>query len=307
MPLAEFEVWDVTEWEVHSDETEGQEEKWWLIEPSTNTTWLFKPPVVKNGVRQGEDWAERVSAELADSIHIPCARVQLGIRDGRRGSMSCDLKPPGWEMQSGQLLLAAFDPSYQTKLKGRPGHSLSRIREVLRDVDPPRGSTIPAEFSAFDVFAGYMVLDAWIANRDRHDDNWAILLPPPNSTENYRLSDSYDQSSSLGYNVRPTECATRLSQPGGVERWARKGTAWRFEYDVTIGPPTLVDHAVAALSMCRPAVGEYWLDNLRNVDDDTAAEVLQRVPELSDHSRRFAAEVLRINRERLLGHAGRHH
>jgi hypothetical protein len=88
MSAALFEVWDVSEWEVHSDETEGQEEKWWLIDPATNEIWLFKPPVVKNGVRQGEDWAERVSTELAGAIRIPCAQVQLGVRDGRRGSMA---------------------------------------------------------------------------------------------------------------------------------------------------------------------------------------------------------------------------
>ncbi|PBA23813.1 hypothetical protein CKJ66_26540 [Mycobacterium avium] len=307
MSAAEFEVWDVTEWEIHSDETEGQEEKWWLIDPSTSEIWLFKPPVIKNGVRQGEDWAERVSTELADLIRVPCARVQLGVRDGRRGSMSRDLKPPGWELQSGQLLLAATDPSYQTKRKGRPGHSLGRIREVLRGVDPPHSPAIPSGFDAFDVFAGYMVLDAWIANRDRHDDNWAILLPPPGSTENYRLSDSYDQSSSLGYNVRDCECTARLRQDGGVQRWTQKGTAWRFEHDPAVGPPTLVDHAVAALGMCRPAVGEYWLDNLRSVSHDTATDVLLRVPELSEPCRTFAGEILRINRERLLGHAGRHY
>lgn len=304
MSASLFEVWDVSEWEVHSDETEGQEEKWWLIEPSTNEIWLFKPPVVKNGVRQGEDWAERVSTELAGAIRIPCAQVQLGVRDGRRGSMSRDLKPPGWDLQSGQQLLAASDPSYQTKLKGRPGHSLARISAVLRDIDPPPSPYIPREFSAFDVFAGYMVLDAWIANRDRHDDNWAILLPPPDSADNLRLSDSYDQSSSLGYNVRESECTARLSQRNGVEQWARKGTAWRFEYDLGIGPPTLVDHALTALRMCRPTVGRFWMDNVRSVSDDTVIEVLERVPEMSAPSRTFAGEVLRINRERLL-HAGR--
>jgi hypothetical protein len=200
--------------------------------------------------------------------------------------------------------LAAADPSYQTKLKGRPGHSLERISTVLRDVDPPPSPYIPMDFSSFDVFVGYMVLDAWIANRDRHDDNWAILLPPPGSTENFRLSDSYDQSSSLGYNIRESECAARLSRPDGVEQWARKGTAWRFEHDPAIGPPTLVDHAMTALRMGRPSVRQFWLDNLRGVGVDTVSEVLHRVPELSDACRTFVGEILPINRERLL-HAGR--
>lgn len=125
MSAAEFEVWDVTEWEIHSDETEGQEEKWWLIDPSTSEIWLFKPPVIKNGVRQGEDWAERVSTELADLIRVPCARVQLGVRDGRRGSMSRDLKrqatvtvravngpDAGWHLRLLAKLSAAVPPGF---------------------------------------------------------------------------------------------------------------------------------------------------------------------------------------------------
>lgn len=29
--------------------------------------------------------------------------------------------------------------------------------------------------SALDVFAGYVLLDAWIANQDRHHENWGAL------------------------------------------------------------------------------------------------------------------------------------
>lgn len=36
---------------------------------------------------------------------------------------------------------------------------------MLRGVDPPHSPAVPSGFDAFDVFAGYMVLDAWIANR----------------------------------------------------------------------------------------------------------------------------------------------
>lgn len=299
-----FEVWEVSSWEVYSDETEGQEEKWWLIDPVTSRRWLFKPPVVKNGVQQGEDWAERVSTELAHALGVPCARVELGVRDGRRGSMSLDLQPPGWDLQSGKLLMAAADPNYESQIKGRAGHSLERIAAALADCDPPPDPAIPGDFGAFDVFAGYMVLDAWIANRDRHDDNWAILLPPPDSADRLRLADSYDQSSSLGYNVRETECTARLGRPGGVEQWARKGTAHRFEHDLAIGPPTLVEHAMAALRLCRPLVRRFWLDTLEAVSNDDAAAVLERVPELSVPRSTFAYELLKLNRERLIN-AGR--
>ena len=118
------------------------------------------------------------------------------------------------------------------------------------------------------------------------------------------MSDSYDHSSSLGYNVRETECVARLGRPGGVAQWAQKGTAHRFEYDLAVGPPTLVEHAISALRMCRPLVRRFWLDRLEAVSTDDAATVLARVPELSVPCRTFAYEMLTINRERLI-HAGR--
>lgn len=31
-----------------------------------------------------------------------------------------------------------------------------------------------AGFAAFDQFCGYLLLDALVANRDRHEENWAF-------------------------------------------------------------------------------------------------------------------------------------
>ncbi len=279
----QLDVWDVSTWEVFSDETEGVEEKYWLIDPTTRQRWLFKPPVVKFGFQQGEDWAERVSTELARLISVPCADVELANRDGRRGSLSRYLAPPGWDLQPGKLLLAEFDPTYVSQARGRPGHSLEKIASALQDgrVDAPFGA--PDGFSAFDVFAGYMLLDAWIANRDRHDDNWSILVPPPGA-HSYRLCGSYDQSSSLGYNVNAARRTQLLAEPGGIARWASKGTAHRFEHGPN-GPVTLVEHAAGALAMCRPAVRTFWIDKIGAVPQDTVTALLNSVPNLSEQWR----------------------
>ncbi|WP_074342339.1 HipA domain-containing protein [Mycobacteroides abscessus] len=297
-------VVDVSNWEVVADETEGQEEKLWLSEPGTTVTWLYKPPIIKGGVRQREDFAEYLACQLAGMLGVPCARVHLAIRGQARGSISRDLKPPGWEMQAGALLLAARDPNYQPgdeNPKGRPGHSLQRIAEALNDAGPPPGYRLPVGFRAFDVFAGYLVLDAWIANRDRHDENWSIMLPPPPGDERWCLSASYDQAGSLAYNLTDQACAARLAEYGAVERWALKGTAWRFEHDPADGPCTLVELAVDALQRCSETARRYWLDSLANVSHATSVAVLlQDIPDLSHHWRTFASELLRINQERLL-------
>ncbi|WP_152531374.1 hypothetical protein [Mycobacterium sp. UM_CSW] len=299
-----FEVWDVSRWEVAAYETGGQEEKLWLIEPDTEVRWLFKPPTVKNGFRHGEDWAEKVSSHLAQLIGVPCAEVQFAARyQEQRGSLSRNLLPPDWEMQSGALLLAAADPSYRPgymKVRGRPGHSLERIALVLAGAGAPPNAVTPQGFDAFDVFAGYMLFDAWIANRDRHDENWSILLPPPGFASGRRLCGSYDHAGALGYNVQEAACAQRLCDHAGVLKWTRKGTAHRFEHSIEAGPVTLVDHAIAALALTSASVRQFWLEQLGQVTQDTVVGLLGRVPNLSDHCRNFAGEVLRTNQGRLL-------
>lgn len=44
--------------------------------------------------------------------------------------------------------------------------------QVLGDVAPPPRTS---GFTAFGVFAGYLVLDALVGNTDRHPGNWALL------------------------------------------------------------------------------------------------------------------------------------
>lgn len=234
-----FATWDISDWEVVIDETAGQEEKLWLAEPGTGVLWLYKPPTVKNGFRQGEDWAEKVSQELAALVGVPCAEVRLASRYDKPGSISRNLVPTGWEMQAGGLLLAETDESYQhgtCRVKGRPGHSIARIFEVLQGVGPPPNAELPGGFGAFDVFTGYLMLDAWVANRDRHDENWSVLLPLPTMDQPRRLCASYDQAGSLGYNMSAARCLDRLTRPNGVTQWAHKGSAHRFEHDPAVGP-----------------------------------------------------------------------
>ncbi|OBB14694.1 hypothetical protein A5761_15340 [Mycolicibacterium setense] len=295
---------DVSEWAVAADETAGQDEKVWLVEPQTGVLWLFKPPTVKGGFRQREDLCEFISFRLAQLLGVPCAQVRLAVRGGRAGSISRDLRPSQWEMQSGAVLLAESDPSYLPgifNLKGRPGHSLSRIDTALFGATAPLDSMLPPTFTAFDAFAGYLTLDAWIANRDRHDENWSILLPNDSRSGPRRLCGGYDQAGCLGYNVTDESCADWLTQPGAIAKWAQKGTAWRFEHAPGTRPQTLVELAVSALDRCDQQVKDYWVAKLAAVTVATdVPPLLPNVTDLSGSWRNFILELLRINQERLL-------
>jgi hypothetical protein len=305
---------DVSQWERDKDEPAGDEAKFWLLEPGADpeVKWLFKTVTrSESGHVCGEDWAEKAAAEVAGLIAVPCARIELAVRDGESGCISRSLlpRPPErtLDLQHGMLYLLdqGVDGYEPGKVDGRPGHSLENICAVLARSEPPPGCVLPFEATGFDVFAGYVVLDALIANRDRHDENWAVLLPGAGEGP-VRVCGSYDHANCLGYNLTDAARQRLLKQRGGVEEWCGKGTAWRFAHDPK--PPgkprppiqTLVEAAARALSLASAAARDYWPSQLEGVPEDAFRGVVSRLPELSEPARTFAAEVLIVNRRRIL-------
>lgn len=174
-----FEVHDVSSWEAVNPEPIGRDAKLWLRQPgapngSRERDWLFKPVVTaSNGHRQGEDWAEKIVSELGALIGVPCAEIELAERNGEQGSISRNVTPDGWSLVLGSELLSRADHGYQEgrlRPPGRPGHSPRTIMAALAACEPVApGATAPMMFS------GYLLLDAWVANQDRHDQNWAVI------------------------------------------------------------------------------------------------------------------------------------
>jgi hypothetical protein len=302
MSDAQFNQVDVSSWRVRDEEPAGDDEKVWLTAPD-GRDWLFKPVTehTRLGFVQGEDWSEKVSSEMAALLGVPCATVELAVRRAQQGSISLDLKPAGWELQPGSVLLTDTAKDYILRDRTRRGHSLMNIERALEGFDSPPGATVPGGFSAFDAFVGFLVLDAWIANRDRHDENWAVLLPPPDDRTRGRLAGSYDHATSLGFNLQDAERDRRL-QGGTVKAWAERGDAYRFEWPGgrKQNVPTLVDFAATATSMRQPAVRRYWASQLAAVEVGAIADLVARVPGMSQLACKFVVELTRINRERLL-------
>jgi hypothetical protein len=303
VPAEPFDRLDVSSWEVDRDETSGVEAKMWLVEPGApaRRPWLFKSVTVQPDYVCGEDWAEKTAAELGERLGVPCARVEMAQRDEHRGSISANLRPRECQMQPGALFMQACEVENYIpgKVAGRPGHSLENIRRVLEGALPPPGVHLPFDATAFDVFAGYMVLDALIANRDRHDENWAVLLPIAGEGPT-RLCGSYDHANSLGYNVNDVKRAAQLAQPGGVQNWCRKGTAHRFEHTPGRAPQTLVQLATRALGLASPEARDYWPRQVDRVTDQEMTSIIERLPGMSEVARTFAIEVLLVNRKRVL-------
>lgn len=179
MPEEPFPVIDVTDWEITDEETSGAEAKFWLEEPGTEVRWLLKSVTVAAGHVHGEDWAEKAASHFGSLLGVPCARVELAVWREFPGCISANLRPRSYQMQPGRTQLERCNaPGYVHHSTGRnhPGHSLENIRTVLAGVLPPPGYVLPFDATAFDVFAGYVLFDAYIANQDRHDNNWSVLI-----------------------------------------------------------------------------------------------------------------------------------
>ncbi len=298
---------DVSSWRVVDAEPLGTDEKAWL-EDHLGNRWLFKPAEIKrNGTRQGQDWAEKIAAEIASLLRLPHAHVELVVREAAEGSVSLRIGSDDFVLREGTLLLidrraAGYVPISElaegSPRKRRPGHSLQNIRAALDQVAAPRGSRLPESLSAFDIFVGYLVLDAWIANRDRHDQNWAVLEPQLGKGPRL-LCPTYDHGNSLGYGLSDTNRVDWMSSSKRMGQFAERGTAFRLQNSGPGTIPTLVTVAVSALLMASPEGRAYWSDVIQELPVSRAMDLVGRVPGLSVPARTFAARLLEINAERL--------
>lgn len=311
---AEFRIVDITEWDVVDSEVLGRNPKLWVQEPGGGSdrerNWLYKPVVrpASTGHRQGEDWAEKIVSELGALIGVSCARVELAFRDGERGSISRNVVPFGYNRVLGSVLLGTVVPGYvgavpdargrERPVRGRPGHSPQNIFEALIGCDPPAEADAA---TAIEAFAGYLVLDAWVANQDRHDQNWAVLRPATGPGR-LRLAPSYDHASSIGFSLTD-EARLKHLRPGGMDAFARRGRANRFEHDPDApagAVMTLVELAHLALSLVGEGMEATLLRRLRDVQRSQVEGVVAMVPGLSETTARFILELLDVNRRRLL-------
>lgn len=304
---------DVSDWGVVSRETGGTGAKSWILDPNgqvldPTSRWLFKPVTFHGaGHRQNGDWTEKIAGEIALVLGIPAATVELGVLDGTEGVLSRNIRDQMSDMFSGRLWMDSLEEnsyiSHEARVSRRingatRGYTLENVVSSLRGLAPP--SALAPEMSALsavDVFVGYLLLDALIANRDRHEENWSVLVPTMGSGR-AQLAASYDHEGSLGYQLTDEYRSAVLAgaRSGGIEGWASKATAWRFE---GWRKSSLVELAIEVLLKTNADTRHYWVDRLDKLSWQTIQEILNRCEGMSVVSRTFALELMKVNAERL--------
>lgn len=299
-----YPIIDVAAWPTAGGEPLGSKQKVWLRAPD-GSLWLFK--IVRR--QTGDDWAEKAAAELAELLDLPHAVVELAVHGERLGCIGCDFvratERPGTRLLHGNELLYDNDPSYpKARLRRVAQHTVDRALDILiqRSVRALRMLRNGEHgLSAPEVFVGYLLLDAWIANQDRHHENWGIVALPDALPE---LAPNYDLAASLGQILGDVERQRRLdTRDAGyaIEAWTAKARSHFYLAESDAKPATTTAAFVRAAERY-PAAAGFWMRRLESVDAGRMNDAVGRIPDsrASAVARRFAARMLELNRERLL-------
>ncbi|MDP3722763.1 MAG: HipA domain-containing protein [Candidatus Omnitrophota bacterium] len=273
----------------------GSKPKFWFRRSDDEQQWLFK--FSREGT--GEDWAEKIAAELAAVLHIPAAKVELAEFGGRRGSISRSfvLSQEGWDLIHGNELLAGYVQGYKREqMFHQSEHTLDHIWLVLK-----QRFAAPQPLQAqVEQFAGYLVLDALIGNVDRHHQNWGILRRTRvDGSLEEMLAPSFDHASSLGRNTPPDERERRLHE-GSIDAYARRGRGGIFLATTDrrgANPLELVLQAAPGM----PEAFQPWIARIRTLPSATIQGIIRAVPEalMDATAKRFTMALVEFTHAQL--------
>lgn len=295
---------DTSAWEIVDTEPAGAEIKYVLADPEdSHKRWFFKNNTIDDNLRYGEDYAEKIASHLAPLLQLSTATVHLATHEEVDGIISLNVAPLGLELAHGAVWLPSQGiTEFVRGDKFRRGHSLTNIKRSLANVKPPPGLTCPDEMTGFDAFAGMCIFDAWIANQDRHEDNWAVLHPMVRREGlEARLSPIYDNGSSLAFNLSDERMESLLNGSfPNVHSWASRAKAERLE---RVGPQNrrvgLVEAASQAMQLCTDIGKEFWRTQLLNIDMAEVRRLAHVIPEMSATRSTFIEQLLVHNMERI--------
>ena len=287
-------------------ETQGARRKFWFRQDDVRM--LFKAE--ERGT--GEDWAEKIVCELCKLLGLPHVHYDLAHEyegdTNRNPGVICESCTPGkLSLVLGNQLLLVIDSQYpvdEARKYGVRQHTVEAVANALQLLLPPSEtwtSEMPfVAHSALDVFVGYVMLDAWVANQDRHHQNWAAVL----GGDGIRLAPTFDHGASLARNLSDVERKERLETRDrgfSVANFAGRARS-AFYGQVSDKHPLGMHEAHQRFAALAPDAAGAWLKQLSSIQSDKIADILGKVPSqrMTKISREFTMKLLEVNRQQLL-------
>jgi hypothetical protein len=293
-----FPIFEISPEAPEESEAMGTKEKFWFHHEDFGL-YLYK----KARENTGEDWSEKIADELCKLINLPHAEYELAIFNNQKGTISKLFLPENGSLITGNEILAQIFLDYRADINNLSQHTLDNIFRVFVNysVDLPiKWTPLAGIETAVDIFIGYLLLDAWIGNSDRHHENWAFIDLEGKSY----LAPTYDHASSLGRNESDKRRKQRLKTRDtgfSVEAYANKCQSCLYT-KVGDKQPLKTFEAFCEAAKLYPKAANIWLDSLAKISANNTLDLLERIPSerISLIAIEFAQKILEINQNKLL-------
>jgi len=302
-----FEIFRVPDESAEFSEQMGTKFKFWYQDEQLGLT-LFK----EGRPGTGENWAEKITCELAQILGLPHAQYELAEWRDRAGIISPTFVPNdtrlihGNELVGGKVTVASQDT--KVRFYHEREHTASRVFQFLLQssdyiMRPQNFQSFSGVGSALDTFVGYLMFDVWIANQDRHSENWGVIK----HLNNVYLAPTYDHGSSLGRqetDERRNSMMTTKDKGASIEAYVRKARSAMYPNSPSnIKPKALLNlDLFIEVKKIAPVAAAAWLSRLEMISASDIKGIIERIPEshMSDVARDFTHKLLILNQERLL-------
>ncbi len=190
-----FDLINFDSWKPYDGASEGsgRSEKIWLIS-DTGEIGLFKFPKIDPSDQKEttEHISEHLAYQLGKVLNVCTAKVDIGIREGRIGSMSYLVRSSNEVLIEGIDFISGKYPAYNAeKMLDEQSKTYYCIDYLFNTV----GNILP-----YKIWIEMMVFDFLIGNADRHQSNWALLVSIETKEQTsikIRQCPLYDNGSSL--------------------------------------------------------------------------------------------------------------
>jgi len=168
-----LELIDISEWELYGGATIGKRIKKVVIHPDIFDLYYFKEPEEKY---LWEFWSEIISYEIGKKLGFNVLKYEPAVSGDVVGCLSKSMVEPfEQELILGQQFLLGIKPNFEKK-KGTD-HTFELVEEFFDS------GFVSA--TLINDFIEMLVFDAVIGNRDRHQQNWAIIKETKNKEKLY--------------------------------------------------------------------------------------------------------------------------
>lgn len=185
-------IHDFSSWNIYDGASEGsgRSEKIWLISDNEEIG-LFKFPKIDPATSQEttEHISEHLAHQLGEILGVPTARVEIGIYQGRIGSMSYLVRKPNELLVEGINFISGLYPNYDAnKMMDTDSGKYYCLEHLFQ----------ATKFTTKKFWIKMIVFDFLIGNADRHQSNWAVLAWFTEQKKiQWRKCPLYDNGSSL--------------------------------------------------------------------------------------------------------------